>query len=211
MTDVANDAAMPPTLSMPAAKRTTLAGWGRFPVCESEVFRPEKFAELSAIIASSSSGSSHKLIARGAGRAYGDAALNSEHRIVDIQRLNRMLDFDAETAILHAEAGVTLDEIIRVFLPRGFFPAVVPGTRYVTLGGSIAADIHGKSHHRDSSLATHVLWFDLMLSSGEVRRCSREENGDLFWATVGGMGLTGVILEVAMRLRRVESAYIKGE
>ena len=122
-----------------------------------------------------------------------------------------MLNFDAETGILHAEAGVTLDEIIRVFLPRGFFPPVVPGTRFVTLGGSIAADIHGKSHHRDSSLATHVLWFDLMLASGEVRRCSREENGDLFWATVGGMGLTGVILEVATRLRRVESAYIKGE
>ena len=97
------------------------------------------------------------------------------------------------------------------FLPRGFFPPVVPGTRFVTLGGSIAADIHGKSHHRDSSLATHVLWFDLMLASGEVWRCSREENRDLFWATVGGMGLTGIILELATRLRRVESAYIKGE
>jgi decaprenylphospho-beta-D-ribofuranose 2-oxidase len=201
---VSNDAT---ARAMPKAKRAALAGWGRYPICDSEVFRPEKFAELSAVVAANS----HKLIARGAGRAYGDAALNAENRVVDMQRLNRMLSFDAETAILHAEAGVTIDEIIRVFLPRGFFPAVVPGTRYVTLGGSLAADIHGKSHHRDSSLATHVLWFDLMLASGEVRRCSREENGDLFWATVGGMGLTGVILEVAMRLRRVESAYIKGE
>jgi FAD/FMN-containing dehydrogenase len=192
---------------MPASKRIALSGWGRYPICESDVFRPEKFAELAAVV----SGNSHKLIARGAGRAYGDAALNADSRVVDLQRLNRMLDFDAETGILHAEAGVTLDEIIRVFLPRGFFPAVVPGTRYVTLGGSLAADIHGKSHHRESSLATQVLWFDLMLASGEVRRCSREENGDLFWATVGGMGLTGVILEIAMRLRRVESAYIKGE
>jgi decaprenylphospho-beta-D-ribofuranose 2-oxidase len=193
--------------SMPVSKRTALSGWGRYPICASEVFRPEKFAELSAIVAANS----HKLIARGAGRAYGDAALNSENRVVDLQRLNRMLSFDPETGILHAEAGVTLDEIIRVFLPRGFFPPVVPGTRFVTLGGSIAADIHGKSHHRDSSLATHVLWFDLMLASGEVRRCSREENRELFWATVGGMGLTGIILELAMRLRRVESAYIKGE
>lgn len=192
---------------MPASKRIALAGWGRYPICESDVFRPEKFAELAAVV----SANSHKLIARGAGRAYGDAALNADSRVVDLQRLNRMLDFDAETGILHAEAGVTLDEIIRVFLPRGFFPAVVPGTRYVTLGGSVAADIHGKSHHRESSLATQVLWLDLMLASGEVRRCSREENGDLFWATIGGMGLTGVILEVAMRLRRVESAYIKGE
>src|ERR1700722_7669189 len=206
MNDAGSNGA-PRASSMPASKRIALSGWGRYPICESDVFRPEKFAELAAVV----SASSHKLIARGAALAYGDAALNTDSRVIDLQRLNRMLDFDAETAILHAEAGVTLDEIIRVFLPRGFFPAVVPGTRYVTLGGSIAADIHGKSHHRDSSLATHVMWFDLMLASGEVRRCSREENGDLFWATVGGMGLTGVILEVAMRLRRVESAYIKGE
>ncbi len=101
-------------------------------------------------------------------RAYGDAALKADNRVVDLQRLNRMRSFDPESGILHAEAGVTLDEIIRVFLPRGFFPPVVPGTRFVTLGGSIAADIHGKSHHRDSSLATHVLWFDLMLASGEM-------------------------------------------
>jgi len=192
---------------LPAGKRMELAGWGRYPICESEVFRPEKFAELSAIVASDS----QKLIARGAGRAYGDAALNADSRVVDLQRLNRMLDFDPETAILHAEAGVMLDEIIRIFLPRGFFPSAVPGTRFVTLGGALAADIHGKSHHRESSFATQVLWFDLMLASGEVRRCSREENGELFWATIGGMGLTGVILEVAMRLQRVESAYIKGE
>ena len=207
MNDAGSNGAARPSSSLPASKRTALSGWGRYPICESDVFRPEKFAELSAIV----SANSHKLIARGAGRAYGDAALNSENRVVDLQRLNRMLNFDAESGILHAEAGVTLDEIIRVFLPRGFFPPVVPGTRFVTLGGSIAADIHGKSHHRDSSLATHVLWFDLMLASGEVRRCSREENGDLFWATVGGMGLTGIILELATRLRRVESAYIKGE
>ncbi len=202
-----NDAATRTPASLPASKHIALSGWGRYPICESDVFRPEKFAELSAIV----SANSQKLIVRGAGRAYGDAALNSENGVVDLQRLNRMLSFDAESSILHAEAGVTLDEIIRVFLPRGFFPPVVPGTRFVTLGGSIASDIHGKSHHRDSSLATHVLWFDLMLASGEVRRCSREENRDLFWATVGGMGLTGVILEVATRLRRVESAYIKGE
>jgi FAD/FMN-containing dehydrogenase len=193
--------------STPAGKRVTLAGWGRYPLCESEVYRPEKLAELASVVAADS----QKLIARGAGRAYGDAALNAENRVLDLQRLNRMLEFDAESGILRCESGVTLDEIIGVFLPRGFFPPVVPGTRFVTLGGSLAADVHGKTHHRDSSIATHVLWFELMLASGEIRRCSREENSDLFWATVGGMGLTGVILEVAMRLRRVESAYIEGE
>ena len=207
MNDAGSNGGATRTASLPASKRTALSGWGRYPICESDVFRPEKFAELSAVVAANS----HKLIARGAGRAYGDAALNHENRVVDLQRLNRMINFDPESGILQAEAGVTIDEVIRVFLPRGFFPPVVPGTRFVTLGGSIAADIHGKSHHRDSSLATHVLWFDLMLANGAVRRCSREENRDLFWATVGGMGLTGIILELATRLRRVESAYIKGE
>ena len=122
-----------------------------------------------------------------------------------------MLSFDAATGLLRCEAGVTIAELIDVFLPRGFFPPVTPGTRFVTLGGSVAADVHGKNHHRDSSLASHVTYFDLMIASGEVLRCSREENSDLFWATVGGMGLTGVILELELRMRRVESAYLDGE
>jgi decaprenylphospho-beta-D-ribofuranose 2-oxidase len=188
-------------------KRAMLSGWGRYPALECDLYRPEKFSELAAIVASNST----SLIARGAGRAYGDAAVNADNRVVDVTRLGRMLSFDPESATLRAEAGVTLDEIIEVFLPRGFFPAVVPGTRYVTLGGSIAADIHGKSHHRDSSLASHITSFDLMLASGEIRRCSREENADLFWASVGGMGLTGVIIEAELRLRRVESAWLEGE
>ncbi len=193
--------------AIPRARRATLSGWGHYPTAASEVYRPEKLAELAAIVTSDST----PLIARGAGRAYGDAALNAGGRVVAVERLDRMLAFDPSTGILRAEAGVTIAEIIDVFLPRGFFPPVTPGTRFVTIGGSIAADIHGKNHHRDSSLAAHVLGFDLMLASGEVRRCSREENADLFWATVGGMGLTGVILEVELRLRAIESAYLDGE
>jgi len=188
-------------------KRAMLSGWGRYPALECDVYRPEKFSELASIVASNST----SLIARGAGRAYGDAAVNGDNRVVDVTRLGRMLSFDPDTATLRAEAGVTLDEIISVFLPRGFFPAVVPGTRYVTLGGSIAADIHGKGHHRDSSLASHVASFDLMLASGEIRRCSREENAELFWGSVAAMGLTGVILEAEFKLRRVESAWLEGE
>ncbi len=189
------------------ANRTRLSGWGRYPVCDCEVYRPEKLSELRSVV----TGDGQRLIARGAGRAYGDAALNAENRVVDVERMNRMLGFDADSAVLRCEAGVTIAEILDVFLPRGFFPPVTPGTRYVTLGGSIAADVHGKNHHRDSSLASHVLWFDLMLASGEVKRCSREENADLFWATVGAMGLTGVIIELEIRLRRIASAYLEGE
>jgi decaprenylphospho-beta-D-ribofuranose 2-oxidase len=188
-------------------RRATLSGWGRFPFSESDIYRPERIAELQSLVADHD----NSLIARGAGRAYGDAALNDGNRVADIQRLNRMLAFDSETALLRCEAGVTIAEIIEVFLPRGFFPPVTPGTRFVTLGGSIAADVHGKNHHRDSSLASHVTNFDLMLATGEILRCSREENSDLFWATVGGMGLTGVIVEVELRLRPVESGYFNGE
>jgi decaprenylphospho-beta-D-ribofuranose 2-oxidase len=201
-------------------RRASLSGWGRFPLSESDIYRPEKIAELQSLVADREADSgrraesklkSSSLIARGAGRAYGDAALNDRSRVADIRRLNRMLSFDPETALLRCEAGVTIAEIIDVFLPRGFFPPVTPGTRFVTLGGSIAADVHGKNHHRDSSLASHVTNFDLMLATGEIIRCSREENSDLFWATVGGMGLTGVIVEVELRLRPVESAYFNGE
>ena len=191
----------------PKAHHGTLSGWGQYPSGESDIYRPEKRAELQAVVAANST----SVIARGAGRAYGDAAINDQNRVVNIERLNRMLSFDAATGILRAEAGVTIAEIIDVFMPRGFFPPVTPGTRFVTLGGSIAADVHGKNHHRASSLAAHVTRFDLMLASGEIRQCSREENPELFWATVGGMGLTGVILEVEMRLQSIPSAWIAGE
>jgi len=196
-----------PPSTAPRAREMKLTGWGRYPAAESRVYRPEKIVELAAIVAANSS----TLIPRGAGRAYGDAAINDRNRVVDLQRLNRMLAFDEHGGVLRCEPGVTIAEIIEVFLPRGFFPPVTPGTKFVTLGGSIAADVHGKNHHRDSSLGNHVMSLDVMLASGEVRRCSRELNPDLFWATVGGMGLTGVILEVEIRLRRAESAWIEGE
>jgi len=195
------------TTSAPNPRHTLLSGWGRYPLFESDVYRPDKIAELHAVVTANSSA----LIARGAGRAYGDAALNDQNRVVDLTRLNRILSFDPATGLLRCEAGVTIAELIDVFLPRGFFPPVTPGTRFVTLGGSIAADVHGKNHHRDSSLASHVTSFELMVAAGEVLRCSREENSELFWATVGGMGLTGVILELELRMRRVESAYLDGE
>src|SRR5208282_1079787 len=194
------------TSSVPNPRRAVLTGWGRYPLSESDVYRPDRISELRAVV----TGNATSLIARGAGRAYGDAALNDQNRVVDLTRLNRMLAFDAATGLLRCEAGVTIAELIDVFMPRGFFPPVTPGTRFVTLGGSIAADVHGKNHHRDSSLASHVTSFDLMIASGDVLRCSREENPELFWATVGGMGLTGVILELELRMRRVESAYLEG-
>src|ERR1700691_6581202 len=166
------------TTSAPHPRRALLSGWGRYPLSESDVYRPDRISELQAVV----TGNSTSLIARGAGRAYGDAALNEQNRVVDLTRLNRMLSFDAASGLLRCEAGVTIAELIDVFLPRGVFPPVTPGTRFVTLGGSVAADVDGKNHHRDSSLASHMTWFDLMTLSGEALRCSRAENTDRLWA-----------------------------
>ena len=188
-------------------KRAPLSGWGRYPRCLTDIYRPEKFAELAELITADP----HQLVARGAGRAYGDAALNAPGRVIDVTRFNRMLAFDDATGLLRCEAGVTLGDIIDTFRPRGFFPVVTPGTRFITVGGAIAADVHGKNHHRDSSIAAHLASVDVMLASGEIRRCSSGENAELFHATAGGMGLTGVIVEAELKLRRIATAWIESE
>ena len=177
-----------------------LSGWGRTTAQDCRVSRPRSEAELAARVAEGG------LIARGAGRAYGDAA-QSAANTVDMGGFRRMIAFDEATGQLVAEAGVTLDEVIATFLPRGWFPAVTPGTRFVTLGGAVAADVHGKNHHRDRSFGATVGWIDLMGPDGRVRRVVPGEA--LFGWTVGGMGLTGVILRVALRLKAVETGYIR--
>ena len=147
-------------------------------------------------------------IARGMGRSYGDSALNPA-AVIDMRGLSRLLAFDPETGLLEAEAGVVLGDIIAVFLPRGWFPPVTPGTRFVTLGGMIAADVHGKNHHGAGSIGSHIAWLDLLGADGEVRRCSPTENAELFTLTIGGMGLTGMILRCALRLMPVASGWIR--
>ncbi len=184
----------------------SLSGWGRLPVTECAVYRPEKRREVAAILAS---GEQPSFIARGLGRSYGDTSCNDRAGVILMTRLNRMLAFDPETGVLECEAGVGLDEIIDVFLPRGFFLPVTPGTKFVTVGGAIANDVHGKNHHCDGSFSEFVLDFQLLTPGQGVLHCSREENPDVFWATVGGAGLTGVILTARLRLRRVETAYIR--
>ncbi len=178
-----------------------LGGWGSFPLHETTLSAPRSEAVLRERIAEGG------VIARGNGRAYGDSAVGG--RTVQMRNFNRMLAFDAETGQLVAEAGVLLADVISVFLPRGWFPYVTPGTKFVTLGGMIAADVHGKNHHKDGSCGRFVDWIDVMASDGAIRRCSREENAETFHWTVGGMGLTGVILRAAIRLRPVETAWIR--
>ncbi len=179
-----------------------LAGWGRFPRQDCRVTMPRSEADLRARIAEGA------LIARGNGRAYGDSALSVKNT-VDMRGFNRMLAFDPETGQLTVEAGVLLGDVIAAFLPRGWFPPVTPGTKFVTIGGMIAADVHGKNHHKHGSFGAFVDWIDVMGSDGKVLRCSPEADHELFEWTIGGMGLTGIILRAAFRLQPVETGWIR--
>ena len=182
-----------------------LSGWGRYPVLDCRMLRLHGREALPGLL-----GRGSALIARGNGRSYGDAALNPDLTL-SMLAMDRMLAFDAATGLLTCEAGVLLADVLDTFVPRGWFPAVVPGTKLVTVGGMIAADVHGKNHHRSGSFGAHVESLTLVPADGEPRTCSRAANRDLFRATVGGMGLTGVIVEASFRLQPVETAWVMAE
>ena len=190
---------------MPNSRLMEISGWGNVPRQPASVYRPEKWAEARATVIGAAQST---LIPRGLGRSYGDAALNDGGGVLLQTRLDRFLSFDPASGILECEGGASLADVLDFFLPRGFFPSVTPGTKYVTIGGAIAADVHGKNHHHDGSIAEFVESFQLLIASGDMLTCSRQENTEAFWATMGGMGLTGVILSARLRMRRVESAYI---
>jgi decaprenylphospho-beta-D-ribofuranose 2-oxidase len=181
---------------------TTISGWGRYPVVETDILVP---TTLDA--ARTATASADGMVARGNGRAYGDAGIGARQTL-QMRALDRIRAFDAATGQVTVEAGSLLADLIATFLPRGFFPAVVPGTKFVTVGGTIAADVHGKNHHRDGGFGDHVEGLVLAAASGELIRTSRKEHPDLFAATVGGMGLTGTIVEATLRLRPVETGWI---
>lgn len=182
-----------------------LSGWGRYPRADCRVIEARGREDVLAAIAKNDS-----LIARGNGRSYGDPALNPRGTL-SIRRSDRLRDFDAATGCVTCEAGVKLADIVEVFVPRGWFPRVTPGTKFVTVGGMIAADVHGKNHHGAGSFGDTVESLDLALADGRVVRCSPSENAELFAATRGGMGLTGVILEARFRLMPIATSLIRQE
>lgn len=149
------------------------------------------------------------LLAFGNGKSYGDSCHNDTGVLIPMRSNRAILGFDLDTGILSAEAGATLEEIIAHAAPFGFFPAVTPGTRFVTLGGAIANDVHGKNHHLRGTFGCHVADLDLLRSDGTLYRCSPTENPELFGATVGGMGLTGIILSASIKLMRVGSLDVE--
>ncbi|MGH9959502.1 MAG: FAD-binding oxidoreductase, partial [Pyrinomonadaceae bacterium] len=178
-----------------------ISGWGRYPVTKAVLFRPEHLRDVTF-------SNDSTLICRGEGRSYGDAAISSQGLVLVTGGLRRLCRFDASAGLLVAEAGMTISDILRTFVPHGWFPAVTPGTKQVSLGGAVAADVHGKNHHRDGSIGNHVSELEMILADGSRIHCGPNHNTDLFWATVGGMGLTGMITKVTVQLIPIETAYI---
>ncbi len=175
-----------------------LSGWGRYPLVDSRALGTNHQAWWAECF-----------IPAGNHRSYGDAALAPVY--LSMLKQNRLISFDDQTGLLICEAGVLLSEIIEVFLPRGWFLAVTPGTKLITVGGAVASDVHGKNHHIQGCFSECVESFELLLpnqSSNQTQTCSRSENSDLFHATCGGMGLTGLITRVSFYLKRVESQWI---
>lgn len=179
-----------------------LSGWGNYPVIDTTRYTVPDYRALKTLLAGGFNGITHAM-----GRSYGDSALAES--TLSTARLDHLLAFDADTGRLTCEAGVSLAELIEIFLPRGWFLPVTPGTRYVSVGGAIASDVHGKNHHHDGCFSDYVDELKLMLADGSIVACSPKRNPELFLATCGGMGLTGVILEATFRLKPVQSAFIE--
>jgi FAD/FMN-containing dehydrogenase len=187
------------------ARETELGGWGNCPIERCRVEKPASRPALQRIV---ERGGEASYIPRGLGRSLGDAALNRDQGVIALTDLNRFLAFDEATGVLECEAGVSLAEIFTYLLPRGWYVAVTPGTKFVTIGGAIAADVHGKNHHVAGSFGNWVLDFRLLTAAGEEVTCSRVQHPDVFWATIGGMGLTGVITRARLQLQRVPSSFV---
>jgi len=181
-----------------------ISGWGNFPSECCNVALPQRDVDQREAILGADQAS---WIARGLGRAYGDSALNRDQGVLVQTSRNHFLAFDEHAGVLQCESGVSFAEIIEHLLPRGWFLPTTPGTKFVTVGGAIAADVHGKNHHADGSFGNFVTSFELLTGCGDIITCSRTENPDIFWATIGGMGLTGVILRARFQLAPVATAY----
>ena len=190
--------------SEPAAL-TALAGWGRTAPTTATLARPSDRAD---VVATMAQGARRGVIARGLGRSYGDQAQNAGGTVVSMLDLDR-IDPVVVDGTIKVEGGVSLDALMRRVVPLGWFLPVTPGTRHVTVGGAIANDIHGKNHHRDGSFGAHVVELELLSPDGEVRILRPDPRADLFWATVGGMGLTGVILSATLRLLAVDTSVMR--
>ena len=189
-----------------AREEHLLTGWGRTSPSRATVHRPGDAAEVGGVLAAAPQ---RGALARGLGRSYGDAAQNAGGAVIDMTGLERVHELDLERGIAEVDAGLSIDTLIRLMLPFGWFLPVSPGTRYVTVGGAIASDIHGKNHHRDGSFCEHVPAFVLETPAGDQREVMQQDSPDIFWATAGGMGMTGVVLTATLQLLPVHTSHMR--
>lgn len=197
----------------------TLHGWGRTAPTRAQVLSTEDLDTIVAAVKQVADDNADKpdhlkrgVIARGMGRSYGDPAQNAGGLVIDMQRFNKIHSIDPDNALVVVDGGVTLDQLMKAALPYGLWVPVLPGTRQVTIGGAIGPDIHGKNHHSAGSFGDHVVSMDLLVASGEILTLKPEgseddPDGELFWATVGGMGLTGIIVQATIRMTKTETAF----
>lgn len=197
----------------------TLHGWGRTAPTRAQVLSTEDLDTIVAAVKQVADDNADKpdhlkrgVIARGMGRSYGDPAQNAGGLVIDMQRFNKIHSIDPDNALVVVDGGVTLDQLMKAALPYGLWVPVLPGTRQVTIGGAIGPDIHGKNHHSAGSFGNHVVSMDLLVASGKILTLKPEgseddPDGELFWATVGGMGLTGIIVQATIRMTKTETAF----
>ncbi|MFM2363969.1 MAG: hypothetical protein RLZZ316_2871 [Bacteroidota bacterium] len=182
--------------------RKEIANWGNYPVMESDERNFQFIEELQQVVAQKK-----ELVARGNGRCYGDASL--ANTTLSTLKFDKVLSFDTGSGVFECQAGILLSDILDIIVPKGWFLPVTPGTKYITIGGGIASDVHGKNHHVDGSISNHIIEMDVLLADGSIATCTPTLLADLFEATCGGMGLTGIITRVKFRLKKIETAYIK--
>jgi decaprenylphospho-beta-D-ribofuranose 2-oxidase len=176
-----------------------VSGWGNYPKEEAKIIKPNSKINIKNYL-------NENLIARGMGRSYGDSA-NSKI-ILSTTEIDNFLNFDKTKGIINVEAGITLREILKIIVPSGWFLPVTPGTSFVTIGGAIASDIHGKNHHHSGTFCEYLNFITVLAGDNRIIKCSKNENSDLFYATCGGMGLTGIIIDAEIRLKKISSSLM---
>lgn len=186
--------------------KTELGTWGNVRGSESYLREPESIDDLREIIKSVGNRGG---IARGSGMSYGDQPMNSDGDVIQPLFREGNIENPNSNGIITVPSSITFAELLERVVPLGWFMPVVPGTSFVTIGGAIAADIHGKNHYRKSSIASHIKSITLMLANGETIRCSETEEASIFWATVGGLGLTGIVIEATIQLSRIRSSKVQ--
>lgn len=178
-------------------------GWGAYPKIDAKIYNPKISSEIKEITKFNAT------IPRGMGKSYGDSSLSS--KILSTLNLNKVISFNSESGILVCESGLIISDILNDIIAKGWFLPVTPGTAFLTIGGCLASDVHGKNHHIDGSISNFVDSFTILLGNGEIIECSRLLNNDLFTATCGGMGLTGIVLTIKIKLKKINSNFIKNK